>query len=969
MHTTQYVIGLTDRASGPFMRIAGASDTTRSKLAQLTGQSRTYQTANKELGGSVLDLRHKIGLLRAEKEILGPKNLTQIKRYNREIDGLTRQIERLDNAGRGGKLKNYFSQLGGALGGILTNPVAIAGAGVGFAVKKAMSLDEGMAKVNITAQLDKKSLARLTDQVRHIAAKNKADVIQAPIALEQIISQTGDLDLSISILEATLKGSKAQFASTDIVAGALARTLSIVGKEKTNAQEVLDTFVASKRVGAGEFKDFAQYMPGLIAGAKSLGIGYKEVAGMYAYMTGKGQSAADASVLMGNLFTILNRGEVTKKMAKAGIKVFDNGHIRSTLDIFRDMRQVMAPMTDEQKSGFIEKLGIVDKEAKNAFMVMTADPDRLALSLDEVANSAGATDRALKLSQNSLQRTQELWNSFKGKLTDLGRTVLPVVNTGITAAGPLLEGMSTAVASIFKACNWWFGSLKKGNPLVVGLTGAVGAASAILLVHTLRLKAVNLWSAITAATSGTLARALSVANASLLATPWGIALVGLTALAAGFGTLIWKTNDAARTFASFRLEVQKSKDEANESFMAAMNAASGSEARAQAIQRINEQYGQYLPNMLNETASNVELAGALAEVNSKLEEKIRLKFRNMRIEAIENTKDEAKKALFDWVSERVAPERLEEAMADLSTGIVDMQEGKVQWWQIQQLFKERYGVGKYEFTEAFRNVKGGGFNPFLVGGNGGTATDGNLYNAFGKRLLWMLETDYKAEQDRKVVDAQYSKNKNGQPAYPAIQLFVNGVYQPQGTSSFSRSDLLLKPDQTRAGSPVMSLAPTTTPSNASTVQTGSAAGLTTPQYQGLLSKLGAKNSPGTGAEHNVWNLDNVPINKKGTGAYEAIVSKIGRVKLAGMAAAAATGLVLSTPASSEATALPSLPGTQTAIAKTDQTDYRSSDRLPEVRKICDQLIINLQHMDGQGEEAIRDKIVEVLMEIVDDDRA
>ena len=67
---------------------------------------------------------------------------------------------------------------------------------------------------------------------------------------------------------------------------------------------------AAKGVGAGEFADFARYMPNLIAGASNLGIAYKEVAGTFAYMTGKGQSAERAAVLMENAFSVLGRVDV-----------------------------------------------------------------------------------------------------------------------------------------------------------------------------------------------------------------------------------------------------------------------------------------------------------------------------------------------------------------------------------------------------------------------------------------------------------------------------------------------------------------------------------------------------------------------------------------------------------------------------------------------------------------------------------
>ena len=58
----------------------------------------------------------------------------------------------------------------------------------------------------------------------------------------------------------------------------------------------------------------------LLAGASNMGIAYKEVAGTFAYMTGKG-SRRNVPRPDGKCFFCLGRGEVRDKAGKSGVKV------------------------------------------------------------------------------------------------------------------------------------------------------------------------------------------------------------------------------------------------------------------------------------------------------------------------------------------------------------------------------------------------------------------------------------------------------------------------------------------------------------------------------------------------------------------------------------------------------------------------------------------------------------------------
>ena len=92
------------------------------------------------------ELRHRIELLRTQKELIHPDNIRDIGRINNQIDVLSGKLDKLDNAGRSG-LKKYFGELKNSVFGVALSPIAIGTATVGFSAKSAMSFEEGMAKI------------------------------------------------------------------------------------------------------------------------------------------------------------------------------------------------------------------------------------------------------------------------------------------------------------------------------------------------------------------------------------------------------------------------------------------------------------------------------------------------------------------------------------------------------------------------------------------------------------------------------------------------------------------------------------------------------------------------------------------------------------------------------------------------------------------------------------------------------
>ena len=554
----EYIFSLRDQISAKLAGITATSEKTRSALSGVQEKVRSAEDVFQDTGKTIGSLKARIDALQAEKEWIPADNLPAIKEYNREISRLTNELNELETAAGGGKFKKWASEAFDAIPGanLLKNPLVAGITAATFAGSAGMTFDENMAKVNITAQLDEAGLDDLKKRLKQIAADNKTDIQVVPVGFEAINSQVNDVELSLSILDAALKGSKAGFTDLDTVSAALAQTLSIVGKENTTAQEVLDTFFAAKRVGAGEFADFARYMPNLIAGADNLGITYKEVAGTFAYMTGKGQSAERAATLMENAFSVLGRVDVRKKLSAAGVDVFDDtGKIRSVVDIFTDLQNVLGGLNDEQKSSLLEQFGLVDKEAKSAFSVLMSDTEKLRESMNDVANSTGETTAALGYSRNAVQQATEVWNQFKNVGLQVGEIILPVISAGLTVAGGVLDGVSVVMDTVIGFFSGWYALIQQGNPVIIGLTTTLGILTAAMAVNYAWAQRAVVIGGIKkvlditqSAVTGGLTAAQLALNAAFMASPLGW-------IAAGIGVVIGVVTLCWQKFEGFRMVV------------------------------------------------------------------------------------------------------------------------------------------------------------------------------------------------------------------------------------------------------------------------------------------------------------------------------------------------------------------------------------------------------------------------------
>lgn len=325
------------------------------------------------------------------------------------------------------------SQVPGAANmiGMLANPymaAAAAAAGLGVAGYKAVSMAEdwreGLAKVNVTAQLTQGELEKLSNQILKIGMDNVAPLEQIPDSFNKIISAGLDVNTSLQVLNPTLRAAKAGFTDVGETAKAAVAVMNASGED---INKVYDTLFATLNKGNAEFADIAQYLPKVIPMARNAGFALGETAGAWAYLTAQGQTAERATTLAQNAMKALTDSTKIDAFKQIGINLYDSaGKIKPLTSIIDMLTEKTQGLSDLSKAKFFGKLGL-DQEAASFFAVAAQDAAKFKATIDFAVNSQGQLNEAYKNSLTPMDRWRQIMNVGKGYMIQLGEKALPII--------------------------------------------------------------------------------------------------------------------------------------------------------------------------------------------------------------------------------------------------------------------------------------------------------------------------------------------------------------------------------------------------------------------------------------------------------------------------------------------------------------------------------------------------------------
>lgn len=440
----------------------------------------------------------------------------------------------------------------------------------------------------------------------------------------------------------------------------------------------------------GYMVDFTQRMAGI---APNADISIDKILGLAATLDKYGQTAEMSSTALGQMIQMMFRDTETFA-GIAGMSLQEFSDILNN-DVNEAMLRVLEGMRKNGETGLapivkaMDAMGLNGQRASQVLGTLADHVDELraqqVLANEAFERGTSLTEEFSVKNTSATAALEKQQKAIQSQVVAIGQDLMPLVN-GVMSVS---EAGMAVLARLVKL-------LMENRAVLIALAAAYTAYKTVMTGANVVKKLMVFWSkahrkelaaelmAMRHAQAGTVAFAavqnllvgnirgvviaLKMLKTALLTNP--ITAIA-TAAAAALGVLAGvvassakktkevvgaldelneKTSDSISNYTEAKTKIDNERDALERLKTAALGAAEGSDARAEAIRAINDQFGDYLPALLTEKSSNEDIETALRGVNDELERKILLQARESAESEILQHRTDAVKAAVEGLN-------------------------------------------------------------------------------------------------------------------------------------------------------------------------------------------------------------------------------------------------------------------------------------------------------------------------------
>ena len=160
------------------------------------------------------------------------------------------------------------------------------------------------------------------------------------------------------------------------------------------------------------------------------------------------------------------------------------------------------------------------------------------------------------------------------------------------------------------------------------------ATTVALTTYTAAVNLKNIAEKASLVSTKALTAATRLLNIAAKAGPWGWVATAVTTAATVFGILRSRTAEVTASIKDMQKELGTEQMRLDNLFTSLKTANEGTQLRRDLIKAINEQYGQYMPYLLDEKSTLDEIEGAYKRINTELTKQVAMKYKQQDIDEL-----------------------------------------------------------------------------------------------------------------------------------------------------------------------------------------------------------------------------------------------------------------------------------------------------------------------------------------------
>ncbi len=498
--------------------------------------------------------------------------------------GLNKAERSMDKMGR------KMQQTGKNLSMKLTAPLVALGA-VSFNVFKGFEAE--MSKVKAVSGATAEEFKALSDNAKDLGASTMFTAREVA-QLQTEFAKLGFTATEITkVTESTLALAQASGSDLARAAEVAGSTLRAFGLDASETGRVADVMAKSFSTSALDMEHFANSMKFVAPVAKSAGMSIEETSAMLAVLANAGIKGSQAG-------TSLRR--IISEIGATG---------KPTSEALKDLAT--------QGIGLADAKDEVGRSAQSALLILAEGVQQIKPLTKEFENSAGAANAmATEMGDNALGASKRLESAMEGLGISIGEIVAEAVVPMIEGFAKLAGKLNKMSPSAKKTAVVFGAILASIGPLMF-LTGGLLRNFRFLRIAMIRSNATT-----------KIAIALQKAyNFVLKMNPIGIVITALTALAGVLYLVNRRKKEAIQIEKGLTdsakediANTQVRQKQANNLINTIKSQNISNEQRGRLIRKLNTEYKDLLPNLIDEKDSVDDIAKAQKEMNKQMAKKI-----------------------------------------------------------------------------------------------------------------------------------------------------------------------------------------------------------------------------------------------------------------------------------------------------------------------------------------------------------